>query len=58
MKTALEGKTIKYCGIRYAASPEIVHKGCKGCDLMNQNQDGCPKDLTDLCRKGCIFKKI
>lgn len=53
---AKEGMMIRYSGQNYKLTAEQVPRGCRGC--ANYFNQGCPIEVTRLCRQGYILEKV
>lgn len=52
---AYNGKYINYKGKLHTLVSELKKGMCEGCDLYDRV---CPKEITDLCTKGFILKRV
>lgn len=52
---AYNGKYVNYKGKLHVLVPELEPRMCEGCDLYNRT---CPPEITELCTKGFILKRV
>lgn len=52
---AYSGKYITHKGKLHILMPELKPCMCEGCDLYNMT---CPPEITELCTKGFILKRV
>lgn len=57
LKKEEDKKYLSFKGRNYVAVPEIAHRCCKGCDLLDKWCYNSVRALA-ICRQGYIFKKI